>query len=194
MDPLQAFWLYEPSPGHVPADLRFCRRCGAEYGGFDLQSSGFACGACGQVHYRNPLPAVSVLVVDGDQVLLVRRRSSAFEGGRWCLPAGYIDHGEDFLTAARREVLEESGAVVEIQSIISVVSNFFTRDRHSLVVALLARMTGGELVPGDDADAVGWFAPDVLPALAFEGDDHLIHRYFATRLAGAPVDPRLSRG
>lgn len=41
--------------------------------------------------------------------LLQRSYQSDFEPGKWCLPGGHIDEGEDSLTAAHRELEEETG-------------------------------------------------------------------------------------
>jgi 8-oxo-dGTP diphosphatase len=150
--------------------------------------------SCGFILYRNPAPAVSVLVVDGERFLLCRRRPHSLQGGKWCLPCGYVEFYEDFLTAARREVKEETGLDVEIKSLLSVVSNFLTRDVHSMVAVLLAEAVGGEACAGDDVDQVRWISlTEELPDLAFEADRHIIKRYFVTQLAGAPVDVRYAK-
>jgi len=41
------------------------------------------------------------------QVLLVKRKT-----GEWALPGGFIDPGEESLTAAHREVMEETGVAI----------------------------------------------------------------------------------
>ena len=189
MKPKQVFRTYEVG-GKVPDPRRFCVRCGEEYPSEAGDVPGAVCRKCGHVHYRNPAPAVSVLVNDNGRVLLCRRRAGRFQGGLWCLPCGYIEYHEDFLTAAVREVKEETGVDVRVKAIVSVCSNFFTPDLHTLVVVLLAEPVGGKLAQGDDEnDAVQWFTfADGLPSMAFEADDHIIKRYFATRLAGAPVE------
>ncbi len=136
------------------------------------------------------MPGVAILVVDHDQILLCRRAQGRFEGGRWCLPCGFIEFDEDYLTAAIRETKEETGLDIKIRSIISVTSNFFSEKMHTLVITLLAECVGGTACGGDDIDRVQWFRFDEeLPELAFEGDRHLIKRYFSTRLEGVGVDP-----
>jgi hypothetical protein len=58
---------------------------------------------------------------------------------------------------------------------------------------LLAKKTGGTLKPGDDMVHLEWFPlSGPLPEMAFEADEHIIKRYFHTRITGAPVDLRFS--
>jgi 8-oxo-dGTP diphosphatase len=115
-------------------------------------------------------------------------------GTHRCLPCGYIEFHEDYLTAGRREVKEETGLAVEITALLSVASNFLRPDIHTLAVAVLAKPVGGAACPGDDVDELGWFSlGDKLPSFAFSADRHMVERYFATRLSGAPVDLAYAR-
>ena len=146
----------------------------------------------------NPSPGVTVLVVDDDNVLLGRRAPGigyVGGGGKWCLPGGHIEYGEDFLTAALRETQEETGVEVEVTGLLSVVSNFFEEQGAStLAVVLLASPVGGQPRPdGHETTEVAWFRHESLPELAFEADAHIVTRYFATRDSGARVDPAFVR-
>jgi len=148
-----------------------------------------ACPNCGFVQFRNPYPGAVVLVERDGQVLL-GKRSGSYGAGKWGLTQGFIEFGEDFLTAAIREVKEETGLDVEIRSILSVVSNFLSPRLHTLAIVLLAGVVGGELRAGDDLEAVEWFPlSGPLPEMAFEADAHICERYYSTHLEGAPVDP-----
>lgn len=54
-------------------------------------------------------PAVAVALIERDKsVLLVKRR----DNGKWSLPGGTLDFGEDIPTCAKREILEETGLIV----------------------------------------------------------------------------------
>ena len=175
---------------------RYCPRCGRE-----LTASAWAenarpvCPGCGFVIYRNPHPGVVALVLKEDCVLLGKRALGSFNPGLWCLPGGFIEYEEDFLTAGIREVKEETGLDIRVTGILSVVSNFLAPALHTLVVVLLAEVLGGSPAPGDDIVELGWFpATEPLPEMAFEADRHIIERYFITGLAPVPVDPRYSIG
>lgn len=190
----QVFHVYQPATTQAHADWRFCPRCGGELEQSDAGEAPRGCrrAGCDFRLYSNPLPAVSVLVADGDRFLACRRQAAQpIGGGRWCLPCGYVEHGEDYLSAARREVREETGIEVELEAILSVVTNFHAPHLHSLVAVLLARPVGGSLSAGDDASDARWFESDAAAIdWAFEADRHIVRRHFAGGWRGAPVDPR----
>jgi 8-oxo-dGTP pyrophosphatase MutT (NUDIX family) len=75
------------------------------------------CDRCGWRWHANPLPAAAVLLErpdGGDTAILLLRRAVDPGAGAWDLPAGYLDPGESFEQAARREAREESGIDVEL--------------------------------------------------------------------------------
>lgn len=197
MNPEQVFDDYEPRSATPMRDFIRCRVCGGElnvepFYGRQRQR----CLECRFVQYTNPAPGVAVLVVDGDRLLLCRRSlTTSLRPGGWGLPGGHIEWDEDFLTAGRREVREETGVEVEVESIITVNSYFCEPDRHYLTVVLLGRATKGEPQgDGVETDAAHWFsALEPLPELAFPGDREIITRYFAEPFHGLPVDPRYSK-
>src|SRR5262245_56762891 len=53
--------------------------------------------------------AVHILLIRGDQVLLVRRCHTGFEDGKLSVVAGHVEQGEAVTQAALREVYEEVG-------------------------------------------------------------------------------------
>jgi 8-oxo-dGTP diphosphatase len=154
-----------------------------------------ACAKCGFVQFRNPIPGVVVLIERDGQVLL-GKRAGGFGKGRWGLPQGYIEFDEDFLSAAIREVKEETGLDVEIRSIINVVSNLLSPGLHTLAIVLLAAVVAGEPCACDDLETLEWVPlAGPLPEMAFEADEHIIERYRQTKLEwGLPVDPDFACG
>jgi 8-oxo-dGTP diphosphatase len=135
-----------------------------------------------------------VVLIEKDEKVLLGKRTGSFGNGKWGLPQGYIEFGEDFLTAATREVEEETGLKVEIRSILNVVSNFLTPRLHTLAIVLLARYKNGEPRAADDVYALEWFPLEgLLPDMAFEADEFIIRRIQETNLEeGLPVDPEIT--
>jgi len=151
------------------------------------------CPSCGFIRFRNPAPAISLLIVTDDQVLLGKRSGEPGQG-KWATPSGYIEYEDDFLTAAIREAKEETGLQVEIKSILNVSSSFLSPRYHFLAVYLLASVAGGELAAGDDLEAVDWFPlSGPFPTLAFQEDADVLDAYSKTRSEGLPADPNFAR-
>jgi len=170
----------------------YCPQCGKKFDLVPLEKGyRLECKSCRFIFYKNPYPGVVVLINDHGKILIGKRAKNVFEGGKWSLPGGFIEFEEDFLSAAHREILEETGLSIKITSILNVVSNFFSPELHTIVIVLLAEKTNGEPTPGDDIEELGWFAlSDPLPDLAFEADRDIINRYYKTKISGLPIDFR----
>lgn len=160
----------------APAALRHCVRCGESLRtrpvhGVDRR----ACPACGHVHYVDPKVAVGTAVFRDGALLLVRRVMNPGRG-RWALPGGWVDAGEDPRATAAREVLEETGTTVDVGDVIEVFLNP-PEDGGCLFVLYAGRWRAGEPAAGDDADAAGFFARDDLPPLAFASTAAAVARW-----------------
>lgn len=154
--------------------IQFCPRCGASI----AESERYGkvrqyCPRCDYIHFANPKAAAVVCLTQGDSILLVKRGVDP-EKGRWALPAGYIDHGEDPQAAAVREMAEETGLNVMITRLLDVMF-----DGTTIVIIYAAQVISGELRAGDDADEVRWFTASDLPELAFRSTQVIISRWLA---------------
>jgi len=190
----QIFETYNRKGNRAIAELRYCPRCGARcIPTSSVRHRQLKCSKCGFSLYQNPSPGVVVLIIDDDMILLGERDTKVFMGGKWSLPGGFIEFDEDFLSSAHREIMEETGLSIKIISIMSVVSNFFSPDLHTLVIVLLAQKMGGILQPGDDIVKLEWFPlPGPFPFMAFEADTHIINKYYTTKISGISVDHRFA--
>lgn len=161
-----------------PGEYRFCPMCQASLEpAVRAGRHRMTCPVCGWIHFRDPAVGAAVVVVDSvGRLLLVRRGPGATQSGKWCIPAGYVDYGEEIREAAARELREETGLESAVGDVLQVMSNFHDPAKLSVGIWFSGRITGGSLRPGDDAVDAGWFAFDDLPELAFETDRALVKR------------------
>ncbi|WP_308250804.1 NUDIX hydrolase [Nonomuraea rhizosphaerae] len=118
--------------------------------------------------------AAYAVCIDDDRVLLARGIEP--DGPLWTLPGGGLDHGEDPLDAAVREVAEETGYTVEISSLLGIntLRQYYPRpnggqaDFHGIRIVYAARVVGGTLAHevGGSTDLAAWVDLDRVPDLA----------------------------
>jgi 8-oxo-dGTP pyrophosphatase MutT (NUDIX family) len=114
------------------------------------------------------LPAVTALVFDDEERLLLNRRA---DNGRWSLVGGICEPGEQPATTAVREVMEETAVQVVVERLVLVQTNPPVEYPNGDVTQYLdltfrCRAVGGEARVADDESLdVGWFALDSLPDL-----------------------------
>jgi ADP-ribose pyrophosphatase YjhB (NUDIX family) len=130
------------------------------------------------------------LVVDGERILLVRGAASSDDAGRWWLPGGGLEFGEDPAAAVLRELLEETGLEGRIDGLVEAFSTIYatTEDRpgvplHMVGIVYRVSVAGGTLrdeVEGS-TDACAWvdreeaaalpLSPGARPASRWPGPD-----------------------
>lgn len=145
------------------AGMRYCPKCGTPFatGGFE-RTPYPTCAACGFVFWRNPALAAGCMVIEEGRLLLAKRGIAPFHGS-WYVPSGFVDYGETPEDAAARELAEETGLTVRITGLYDVRTWSDDPRKDGVMFFYLAERIAGEAVAGDDAAAVGWFAPDALP-------------------------------
>ena len=147
-----------------PEDVRHCLACGGAMALTDAARPVPRCTACGRRHHLDPKVGVGAVVRDEQERLLLVRRGVPPGKGLWALPAGYVDADEDPRAAAAREVLEETGLVVEVGAVIDVYPG---GGGASFFLAFEGRLVGGTLQAADDALDARFFDPADLPEVAF---------------------------
>ncbi len=150
---------------------RFCPSCAGELVKTDPHP---VCGRCGLVFYRNPLPAV-ILVLENRGKVLLARRAMAPAKGELGFPGGFIDLGESPEMAAMRELKEETtltGASFEL-----IGSDMDHTDYGSVVLYIYkVRNWQGTPQPLDDVAELLWTEVGEIPGLAFQAHDRLAER------------------
>ncbi|MBD3368297.1 MAG: NUDIX domain-containing protein, partial [Candidatus Eisenbacteria bacterium] len=158
--------------------LRHCPRCAGGLRARRVRDSvRLRCAACGYVLYLPPAPVTCTIIERGGEVLLVRRRYPPGEGA-WCLPAGFVEPGEDPAGSAAREVREETGLDIEITGVFDTWASREDPRTPVVSIAFTGRVVGGRLRPGDDASEARYFPLDSLPDdIAFRTHRDALARY-----------------
>jgi 8-oxo-dGTP diphosphatase len=112
---------------------------------------------------KNPKPTTDAVIARADgRIVLIDRKNEPYG---WALPGGFVDEGEEFGAACKREAKEETGLEVEL------VAQLFTysdpkRDprKHTATTVYACRVQSGqEPQAADDAKDARWFAESEIP-------------------------------
>lgn len=117
---------------------------------------------------QGDLPVVAAaVIVRGGRVLLIQR--AVAEGDLlWQFPAGEVEVGESGADAAVREVLEETGLVVEVSELLGErVHPLSGRLMRYFACGVVSGVAG--IADPEEVAAVAWVLPGQLPALVPRG-------------------------
>ena len=123
--------------------------------------------------------------------ILLLRRAVEPGFGAWDLPAGYLDPGESFETAARRETREEAGIAVELVALSGV---YHSPAANAVTAVFRARATEGTPTVRIDFESSdhAWVARSAigewLPLMAFPSMASAIADWAAGRTGGPRPD------
>lgn len=117
-----------------------------------------------------PTPAVGIVCIRGEEVLLIRRGTPPKQG-EWSIPGGRIEPGEAAKVAALRELEEETSVNAVLVGLLDVVDAVFHNrsgelvTRHYVLIDYAARWISGEPLAGDDAAQARFFHQSELGSL-----------------------------
>ena len=110
---------------------------------------------------EHPLVGVGGLIHANGAILLIKRKFEPNKG-RWSLPGGLLEVGEDPADGARREVREEVGLEVETEGLFQVANEVVRDDRgkiryHFVLIDYLMKPLSERITLNEESEEYGWF-------------------------------------
>ena len=112
------------------------------------------------------IPCVGAVIKDEKGRLLLVKRGHEPGAGLWSLPGGRIEPGETDAEALVREMREETGLEIEPGPLLGAVRRPAADGNVLDIRDYAATITGGTLIPGDDAADTRWVSAAELDSLA----------------------------
>ena len=118
---------------------------------------------------ERPVIGVGGVVIESGRALLVKRGTEPLLG-HWSIPGGTLELGESLQQGVARELLEETGLVVEVLEMIEVFDRIFAEPAsgaagaahrlkyHFVIIDYLCQRLSGEAQAGSDVTDVAFAA------------------------------------
>lgn len=155
--------------------IRFCGFCGEKFKHGQMENiTQQGCSVCKKILYSDPKLVAGILLIEGNKVLLVQRDIEPGRG-KWAIPCGYVNRGEEIEKAAVRELYEETG----IEASVGKLVGLYSKNDDPVALAIYTGIRrGGVLEAKEETQNVGFWSLDEIPDLAFERDLKIINDWF----------------
>lgn len=129
--------------------------------------------------FRHPIAGTTIIPVLPDgRIVLVQRR----DNGKWSLPGGIIDWGEDIPTTVQRELAEETGLdLIKIKRLVGVYSHPKRDPRFHTIAIVVEAEVDGTIQPKDTlevSDVRAFIKSDIPQGQLSHDNDRQLQDYF----------------
>ena len=113
-----------------------------------------------RLYPNGPIVGVGAVIIRRGKILLEKRGNDPGRG-KWSVPGGIVELGENPEQAVIREVQEETGLVVDAPELIDVVSSVTLDESgnvkyHFVIVNYIVKLEGGTARAASDAAELEW--------------------------------------
>jgi ADP-ribose pyrophosphatase YjhB (NUDIX family) len=147
--------------------ITYCIECGNPYTKVD--DTHYRCPQ-GHDFWNNPHAAVAVVIQNDKGEVLFSKRGIEPKKGMYDLPGGFCEYKEAPLSAAKREIAEETGLLIDNLEVIATFASEYQPNDSVCDIVVLARTHTGTPKPNDDSAALEWYSPEFLDGPEFYND------------------------
>ncbi|UPR30240.1 NUDIX hydrolase [Vibrio crassostreae] len=159
--------------------INFCSQCGGDKVLMQVPPGDThqrpVCQECSHVVYQNPTVIAGCIIEHEGKFLLGKRAIEPMKG-KWSIPAGFMENDETVEQAAVREVLEETGATVDVLGPYSI---FSVPQMNQVYIIFRARFVSFQQPFGDETEEVNFVTKEEVPwsALTYPAIGQILSRY-----------------
>lgn len=117
---------------------------------------------------RNAIPVTVQLILEKDnKILLMKRKNTGYEDGKYCLPGGHVEANEEIRKAMIREAKEEIGIQLDLQDIqlYKVMNRKVNQEQEYIDFIFKANQWKGDITNNekDKCEEIKWVDMNQIP-------------------------------
>ena len=103
-----------------------------------------------------PILSAGGVIIINDEVLIIKRKTEP-DAGKWTIPGGAINVGEKIKDGLKREIFEETGLEVEVGNLLDIAEKIFKDSKgkiiyHYVILDYLCKYISGSMKASSDAE------------------------------------------
>ncbi len=150
--------------------------CGAKY--IEGQAQPWECPNCGNLSYKNSVPTADIALFNNKGEVLLAKRGIEPNKGKYDLPGGFVEYGENAENAVKREIHEELGLSEADYSRADYCTSwnasysFGLEEINTLSLLFTAKLNTDKITAQDDVEDVEFVAIKDLDSVDFSYPDY----------------------
>lgn len=168
-------------------NYKYCPKCAGKLESRKLDHTSHpVCTSCDFVFYQNSKPTASAVIVnDQNEVLLIKRAINPHLG-KWDIPGGFLENGEDPIEGLKREIKEELSVDIKPIELLTIVVDeygYVKGDFYTLNLFYRSKIKSGEVRLDSENSDYGWFSKENIPwnELAFKNTTAALKELFKNK-------------